>query len=1280
MCVSGTDGGVRADCGRRTRRRVIPIESMERRLLLSAGDLDPTFGDGGEVLLPAVSGSLIEVVNATAVQPDGKILIAGSAGTFSESGQGDFFLERLNSDGSVDTSFGAQGVSMTDFGGVAQAKAILIQPDGKIVLGGPDQSAYNAPQSEFALARYNPDGSPDTSFGTGGKVLTQIPGKEDLQSIALVPDGKILAAGPGTYQDPAHPMDASYSTGVIDVARYNSDGSLDTSFSGSGYIYRHFESSLDDSFHTAAVAVQGDGKVLVGSGFKIDFAVWRFNVDGSLDTSFGLGGMGTIPFYYGTLTAGGFYSYGSISNMTIQPDGKILVAGPESINADGGLTWAIGRYNSDGSVDDGFGSRGLVGVNQEWFFGHPGPANLLLQSDGKIIMGGRDVTFGTLNLILDRYLPDGSRDPTFHSSDIPFSGDSAWGSGGLALSPDGTVLLASTLTFGLYRHPQYQAETGLARVQGDLPVAPATATASDTPAVVQFGDLDPTFGFQGRTVVNDPSPVSLPDSIQHRAKAVAVQSDGKILIAGSTGTLRNGGAGDFYLQRLNHNGSIDPTFGNGKSVDTHFGPVSFSTSLLIQPDGKIVGGGATEDSATSTTNADFALARYNRDGSLDSTFGSGGEITTDFPGNEKVDALALAPGGKIVAAGAYFLYPNVGFEIARYNANGSLDTSFNSTGMLAYALGETGGDSYPVGVAVQSDGKIIVGAHLNNSFAVFRFNADGAIDKSFGSSGVATTAGALDGAVMAVALQPDGRILAGGPTTGIGYGLTRFDVNGGLDVSFGSKGIVTVTVPFHFGPSPNTAYPIAGLSLQPDGEIILAGSEQSRLDMWAPGAQFLVRRFLPDGTPDPTFQNDQDPAFMPPPPLRGAVAEGAALGPDGNLVVAGDVWADGEADATHELGVARYLIGSNHFVVTSLADDGSVGTLRWAVREADNSAGGTIDFPGGLSGTISVHQTLSLGSGTGPIMIRGPKGGSVTITSEVPPNNATPDWLSVGGSFPITISGLTITGGTGRGIDEYDGIFTVIGCTFAGNFGGPAITNGESSNGGQLSISDSTFTGDPFGAIYNYSRGTLNLTACTICGNGGIAIAGGGMIKIGETIVAGNTHDVSGPVTSLGYNLIGNAAGSSGWIASDLTGTSANPLDPKLAPLGDYGGPTPTMALLAGSPALKHGGQFPNLATDQRGYPRVFGTQADTGAYEAQPPNPPGDVNHDGTVGFADLVILARNYGSSHVPLYELGDLNGDGIVNFADLVILAHNYGRRASMAEATLSATLDLKRRRLL
>ncbi|HEY8748279.1 MAG TPA: delta-60 repeat domain-containing protein, partial [Tepidisphaeraceae bacterium] len=203
------------------------IEALESRLLLSAGDPDPSFGSAGKVQLPGTAGETNYRINAVAVQSDGKTLLAGSAGTYDTGNQGQFFLERLSADGTPDAGFGTGGIVLTGFSNLAVANAIAVQADGKIVLGGMDETTLSGlydGDAQFAMARFNADGTPDAGFGTSGKVLTRIPGREQVSSLSIAPDGKIVAAGLGTYQDPAHPSDANYASPIFAVARYTTSG------------------------------------------------------------------------------------------------------------------------------------------------------------------------------------------------------------------------------------------------------------------------------------------------------------------------------------------------------------------------------------------------------------------------------------------------------------------------------------------------------------------------------------------------------------------------------------------------------------------------------------------------------------------------------------------------------------------------------------------------------------------------------------------------------------------------------------------------------------------------------------------------------------------------------------------------------------------------------------------------------------------------------------------------------------------------------------------------
>lgn len=236
------------------------------------------------------------------IQADGKIVAAG--------GQGGFILARYTSEGTPDLTFGTGGQVFTDFGGSASALGMGMYPDGKIVLAG---FAIVGGRSDFALARYNSNGSLDANFGAGGKVITDLFGGDDgARTVSIQSGGKILAAG-------------STNSGAAFV-RYNPDGSLDTTFGTGGKVAGGPESGV------AALGIQWDGKMLVAGtsslAFRRDFALVRYNSDGTLDNTFGAGGQVSTDF-------GG---NDQASALTILPDGKILVSGFSDSN------FALARY------------------------------------------------------------------------------------------------------------------------------------------------------------------------------------------------------------------------------------------------------------------------------------------------------------------------------------------------------------------------------------------------------------------------------------------------------------------------------------------------------------------------------------------------------------------------------------------------------------------------------------------------------------------------------------------------------------------------------------------------------------------------------------------------------------------------------------------------------------------------------------------------------------------------------------------------------------------------
>lgn len=201
-------------------------------------------------------------------------------------------------------------------------------------------------------------------------------------------------------------------------------------------------------------------------------------------------------------------------------------------------------------------------------------------------------------------------------------------------------------------------------------------------------------------------------------------------------------------------GSLDPTFGAGGIVTTDIGTDNYGEELIIQSDGKIVAAGSS--------NSDFALVRYNADGTLDATFGTGGIVTTDIGNSSNsVVALGIQSDGRIVAAG----YGNSSFALVRYNADGTLDTTFGASGIVTIT------DIGVVALGIQSDGKIVAAGYYyngsNNDFALVRYNVDGTLDTTFGTGGIVTTdTGSVSDAdtdtAHALYIQPDGKIVVAG--------------------------------------------------------------------------------------------------------------------------------------------------------------------------------------------------------------------------------------------------------------------------------------------------------------------------------------------------------------------------------------------------------------------------------------------------------------------------------------------------------------------------------------
>jgi uncharacterized delta-60 repeat protein len=385
-----------------------------RRAQAAAGDLDPTFGSGGKVI--TASSTSLTRASAVVLQPDGKIVTAGLG--FTNTTGIDFWLARYNPNGSLDSSFGTAGQVLTDFSSLNdEANAIALQPDGKIIAAGITFS--NATQFDFALARYNSNGSLDTSFGTGGKVVTTLSSMNDfIHAIALQADGRIVVAG-------SHGL----GIGQIEcaVARYNANGSLDVTFGTGGIVFTQIFGGEEAN----AVAIQNTGKILIaGATFGTSFLL-RYNTDGSRDGSFGSGGL-ILDFVN---------IFSGVRAMVLQTDQKIVLAGD---HFDTSQHFMLIRHNPDGSLDSSFGSNGIVTgtFSSPFTIG----AAVAIAPNGQIVVGGSVRNTATTDFALARYNSNGSLDNTFGTggmttTDFFGSFDDAFA---VAVQPDGKVLLAGS--------------------------------------------------------------------------------------------------------------------------------------------------------------------------------------------------------------------------------------------------------------------------------------------------------------------------------------------------------------------------------------------------------------------------------------------------------------------------------------------------------------------------------------------------------------------------------------------------------------------------------------------------------------------------------------------------------------------------------------------------------------------------------------------------------------------------------------------------------------------
>ena len=709
-------------------------------------------------------------------QSDGKILLAGGFSTFN--GTTANRIVRLNSDGTRDTAF----TTNIGTGGNNTPMAIVEQSDGKILLAG-YFTTWNGTTAN-RIVRLNSDGTKDTSFNTNtGTVPNNAP-----TSLATQSDGKILVGGLFTTWN---------GTTVGRIVRLNSDGTRDTAFTtntGTGGNY-----SVD------SIAIQSDGKILLGGLFTTwngttVTRIVRLNSNGTRDTAF--------------TTNTGTGANSTVSSIVAQSDGKILVGGNFS-TFNGTTVTRIVRLNSNGTRDTTFTTNTGTGANSA-------VDSIVTQSDGKILVAGDFTTFnGTTASGIVRLNSDGTADTAFVTN--TGTGAASGSADPIAIQSDGKILVGGS--FSIWNgntvnrivrlnsdgtadsQPGLSATVNSIAIQSDGKILLGGAfinfddvTVNRIVRLSSGGTRDTTFTTNTGTGANG------------AVDSIVTQSDGKILIIGQFTTF-NGSTVNRTV-RLNSDGTRDTAFTTNIGTGAESGPdptnpwddspgPSDIDSIAIQADGKILLGGRFETWDSSTVNR---IVRLNSDGTRDTAF----TTNTGTGANSTVYSIVAQTDGKILLAGGFnTLNGTTANRTVRLNSDGTRDTAFTTN------IG-TGGNSTVWSIAVQTDGKILVGGQFNtwngtSALRIVRLNSNGTIDTAFNTNmGTGPNSN-----IYPIAIQSDGKILVGGNfTTWNGTTVTRI-------VRLNSNGTIDTAFNTNMGTGANsTVYSIVA---QTDGKILVGG-------------------------------------------------------------------------------------------------------------------------------------------------------------------------------------------------------------------------------------------------------------------------------------------------------------------------------------------------------------------------------------------------------------------------------------------------------------------------
>jgi len=728
-------------------------------------------------------------VYALAVQSDGKIIVGGRPSFFN--GVATRGIVRLDNNMKVDTNFIANIGTGID-PSIEDIRSLVIQSDGKILVVG-EFYAFNGAAVKH-IVRLNTDGTRDTTFTTNNG--TGFSG--GVVSIAIQSDGKIVCGGFFTTFN---------GTTVNRIVRLNADGTRDATFTtGTGF-----------NGYVGSIAIQSDGKILCG-GFFSSFngattdRIVRLNSDGTRDTAFT------------TNTGSSFFGNG-INSLAVQPDGKIICAG-DFIAFNGTTVNHIVRLNSDGTIDSAFTTNTGTAFNRQ-------ALSLATQSDGKILVGGDFANFnGTTSRKIARLNSDGTLDTSFTANT---------GGASIVSGFNGFVMSIVVLSDG---------------------------------KVICGGEFSTFNNFLARRffILNSngtSNSESTSTAFRSAVYSLAIQSDGKILCGGEFTNFN--GITSQRIARLNSNGSLDATFTT--NIGTAFnGAVQ---SIAIQSDGKLIIGGIFTTFNGVTVNR---IVRLNSDGTRDTDFTT--NTGTSF--NDIVFSIAIQSDGKIVCGGFFTTFNGTTVNgIVRLNADGTRDTTFTTNN-------GTGFNGSVRSIATQSDGKLICGGNFP-SFngvtvnSIVRLNSDGPRDTDF----TANTGSGFNSGVNSIAIQSDGKIVIGGSYSPI-FGTSIFNgVNINSIVRLNSDGTRDIDFKTNTGSAFNYSS-VNSIAIQSDGKLIIGGDFTSFNGVTVK----RIVRLNSDGTRDTAFTTNTGTAFN-------SDVYSLAIQPDGKMVIGGFFTSFNNANRTY---------------------------------------------------------------------------------------------------------------------------------------------------------------------------------------------------------------------------------------------------------------------------------------------------------------------------------------------------------------------------------------------